>query len=154
MLLFHYLEGLMLVNERLELIVNNLHSVADHVILLFKGSKGSKDRVVDAFHKNDSLKRVKLMRLRLFFSSYDDALLLLEFFLSQLVLQNVLRAQLILLKITQELRIQTNCVLNCILVGELTFSIFLQEYSKARISIESFRRESILEWVKNIVNWR
>lgn len=43
MCLFHALEGLVLADERLELIVNDLERIADHVVLLLKCSERGED---------------------------------------------------------------------------------------------------------------
>lgn len=116
LLFLHNEEGLMLVGEWLEFVVNNLQRITDDVVLLLERAERGKDGVIYALNQDDFLKWVYLDRFLVFIGSYDYTLFLLLLFLQYLILQVVFTIWNCFLEICKKLGIQTDRIFDCILV--------------------------------------
>ena len=70
----------MLINKRLELVVDDFQCITNNVVLLLKSPKGCKNRIVYSLDKDNFLKWIYLLLLPTPLVSYDDTLLSLLLF--------------------------------------------------------------------------
>lgn len=86
-LLFAQLDKkLVLVEKRLELVVNDLERITHNVVVLFKCSERGQYRIVNALNKDDFFEGIKFSKIFVLFTCNNDALLFLLFFKKLLIL--------------------------------------------------------------------